>query len=171
MQLSDERLDTRTLDRRVRRFDPRRRTLAASSTVSRRVTTRNRRRLSATCILASLIAIGCASAGGGTSDGSQPDAAAVDAKPDGDPPYSCLMVRNCIYLCDRDPACEQRCVDRADDAGRALYDQLVACSIQACPAQDIDCRCTEECFGGGGCLDAFDQCTQSLQEGFCTACL
>jgi hypothetical protein len=110
--------------------------------------------------------VGCSS--GGAKDGGAGDAAA-DAPET--PLTSCLMIRNCVYLCAADAACAVRCLDRAEAPAREVYDRVVTCSMQACPTGNIDCRCDNECYAGGACLDAVDECTQSLQEGFCLMCV
>jgi hypothetical protein len=97
-------------------------------------------------------------------------AGATDAAPEVATELTCLMIRNCIYLCREDPACTQGCIDRGASAARALYAEVAACSAQACPDGDIDCRCINECFVDGACLDLLDTCTQALEEGFCTMC-
>jgi hypothetical protein len=80
------------------------------------------------------------------------------------------MIRNCTYLCGADAVCAQGCLDRAKPDARALYDQLTACSIAACPTGDVDCRCANECSADGACLAQVDACTEALQEGFCVMC-
>jgi hypothetical protein len=120
-----------------------------------------RRRLLA-CALWTLLVAGCSS-GGAKGDGG------ADAP---EPPLStCLMIRNCVYLCAADAACAARCLDRAETPARDVYDRVVTCSTQACPTGGIDCRCDNECYAGGACLDVVDECTQSLQEGFCLMCV
>jgi hypothetical protein len=119
------------------------------------------------CVLVAVAALAC------SSNGSTNDAAAVDAAADVPPQplTTCLMIRNCVYLCAADQACAQGCVDRAEAPARAVYDQVVACSEQACPGGGIDCRCDNECYADGACLAQVDECTQSLQEGFCLMCV
>jgi hypothetical protein len=130
------------------------------------------RRTRLACALVTVLALSCSSSGGGS-----PDAAQSDGGQDGDqdaPPaatLSCLMIRNCIVLCESDPPCIQSCIDRGSPAGRAVFDQVVACSLEACPTGNIDCRCEIECYAGGACIDLVDECTQSLQENFCLLCV
>jgi hypothetical protein len=81
------------------------------------------------------------------------------------------MIRNCIYLCMDDQACAQRCIERGSAAERTLFEAVVSCSASACPTGDIGCRCEQECFADGACVQIVDECTKSLQEGFCTMCI
>jgi hypothetical protein len=86
-----------------------------------------------------------------------PDAAPRPV-PDAGPPMSCVAIRNCIVRCETDTTCAQRCVDQAAMSARTTYQRVVTCSRGVCAADDINCRCEQECQGGGACLDLVDEC-------------
>jgi hypothetical protein len=101
----------------------------------------------------------------------EPDPQIPDAAPrpvpDAGPPMSCVDIRNCIVRCDADGACAQRCVDQAPAAARSLHQRAVACSLEGCAADDINCRCERECYGGGACIDVVDECRAFTEDLFC----
>ena len=83
------------------------------------------------------------------------------------------MIRNCIYLCPAsDPTCPQACVERGTDAARATYDQVVSLLARGLsrPATST-AAATTSVTPAGSCIDLVDECTQSMQEGFCLMCV
>jgi hypothetical protein len=82
-------------------------------------------------------------------------------------PTTCREIRVCVYDCGQDMDCAARCASSATAAARALYQQGRTCSMQACPDQDIECRCDQECHGLGLCTDLFDECDQAASDPFC----
>jgi hypothetical protein len=102
-----------------------------------------------------------------TSDGA-PSADAGAGVPDAfQAPTSCREIRSCAFQCGEDRTCAARCVSTAPSAARQLYDQAQACSQQVCPTQDIECRCDQECFGGGACHEIVDECDEAISDPFC----
>jgi hypothetical protein len=83
------------------------------------------------------------------------------------PPKDCRGLRNCIHACDKDTTCATRCVSTAPAAARALHEMIRACSAQACPDQDISCRCEQECQGGGLCAEMVDLCNDGDPDDYC----
>jgi hypothetical protein len=105
---------------------------------------------------------------GGTGGTGAAGGAPMDANPASMPPKSCRDIRNCVEACDADKACAMRCVSTAPTAAQSLYQMVTMCSAQACPKQDMSCRCDQECFGGGACMDVVDQCNNSAEpDNFC----
>jgi hypothetical protein len=88
---------------------------------------------------------------------SEPDAAPRSV-PDAGPPGSCVEIRNCIVRCETDATCAQRCVDQAPAAARAGHQAIGTCSRGVCQPTDINCRCEQECQGGGTCFDLVEEC-------------
>ena len=79
---------------------------------------------------------------------------------------TCRDIRDCVYKCGQNTACAASCVSVAPQAARTLYDQARMCSQQACPEQDIECRCMEECLGGT-CTQIVDECDEATSDLFC----
>jgi hypothetical protein len=98
--------------------------------------------------------------GGGTAD----SGAGADAM---GPPASCRDIRVCIYNCAEDQQCAKNCVSAAPAAARGQFNDAQECSTNACPTQDADCRCTEECLGGGRCSELVDECDEAISDPFC----
>jgi hypothetical protein len=96
----------------------------------------------------------------------EPDAAAL-APMDAGPPLTCVAIRNCVARCQADNACAQRCVTEAAAPARTSYEKVVICSRQACATAEIECRCEEECQGGGMCVDIVDECRAPGEDLFC----
>jgi hypothetical protein len=94
-----------------------------------------------------------------------PDSRAPDAVAAG--PKTCREIRICVFNCREDAACASRCASTAAGPARAQYQQAQMCSLQACPNQDPDCRCNEECHGGGACTVAVDECDEAVSDPFC----
>jgi hypothetical protein len=125
-------------------------------------------------ILLALVAAGAIAASCGESPAPTPasgsDAAPADADPepepdaalrpiaDAGPPTSCVAIRNCLVRCQADSACAQRCVDGASAPARTQYQSVVTCSRRVCATDDMNCRCEQECQGGGECLEIVDGC-------------
>ena len=89
---------------------------------------------------------------------------------DAGPAMTCIAIRNCVVRCQTDSACAQRCVDQAAASGPR--DPPESADVQPrglCAADDMECRCEQECFGGGACLDLVDECgrTQGEEDLFC----
>jgi hypothetical protein len=63
--------------------------------------------------------------------------------------------------------CARLCVDQAAATARTEYQTVSACSRRVCPTGDLNCRCEQECQGGGECLDIVDQCRQFGEDLFC----
>jgi len=82
-------------------------------------------------------------------------------------PTTCREIRICIFNCREDAACAGRCVSSAPQAARALFNQAKSCSDNACPTQEPDCRCIEECHGGGMCTEVVDECDEAISDPFC----
>jgi len=82
-------------------------------------------------------------------------------------PTTCREIRICIFNCREDAACAGRCVSSAPQAARALFNQAKSCSENACPTQEPDCRCVEECHGGGMCTEVVDECDEAISDPFC----
>jgi hypothetical protein len=101
-----------------------------------------------------------------SSPGYDPDAG-PRIRPDSGPPKSCAEIRTCVAFCEQDMACAGRCVDQATAAARTEYQTVTTCSRRVCPTGDINCRCEQECQGGGECLDIVDQCRQFGDDVFC----
>lgn len=78
-------------------------------------------------------------------------------------PRLCAEIRNCIVRCDN-AACAQSCVDQAPAAARTKYQEVTACSKQACAEDDVPCRCDRECFEGGACLNVVDECREGVED-------
>jgi hypothetical protein len=104
--------------------------------------------------------------GGGGSGGAGSDASTPAADAMG-PPASCRDIRVCIYNCAEDMNCAKNCVSVAPSAARAQFNDAQECSLNACPNQDPDCRCTEECLGGGACAEIVDECDEAISDPFC----
>jgi len=98
--------------------------------------------------------------GGGAGGGGQDATATADAI------SNCRDIRDCVFRCGQDSACAARCASAAPQAARALFDQAQMCSRQACPEQDVECRCMEECLGGT-CTQVVDECDEATSDLFC----
>jgi hypothetical protein len=83
------------------------------------------------------------------------------------PPTTCREIRVCLYGCGADPACAARCQSSAPARARQQYDEAHACSLRVCPNQEPDCRCIEECLGGGTCSQLVDECDEAVSDPFC----
>jgi hypothetical protein len=105
-----------------------------------------------------------ADAGKPTDGAKTPDLASAEAPI---APTTCREIRVCVYDCGEDLDCAARCASSATTAARALYQQGRACSMQACPDQDVECRCDQECHGLGQCTDIFDECDDAASDPFC----
>jgi hypothetical protein len=96
--------------------------------------------------------------------GEPPDAI---RRADGPPPQTCGAIRNCVVVCATDSACAQRCIDSAAAAARTDYQKVVTCSRQYCQPNDINCRCEQECYTEGMCLESVDGCRDFELDLFC----
>jgi hypothetical protein len=127
------------------------------------------------CPLAMVLAlavsvIGCVKEGGGKDASASKPTDAINGAPDtgsADAIMSCKDIRSCVFACREDQTCAARCVAAAPQAARGLYQQAKACSENACPTQDPDCRCMEECHGGGMCTEVVDECDEATSDPFC----
>jgi hypothetical protein len=100
---------------------------------------------------------------GGNPAAGPPDAGGVSAKP-----TDCRSLLVCVDSCRADAACAGRCIAAAPADAQALYKKIHDCSLKACPDQTMtDCRCENECYGGGECTDLVDECDMSTPDFFC----
>jgi hypothetical protein len=106
---------------------------------------------------------------GGKQDGSAPgaDSAGATAPDAMGTPKTCRDIRACLFNCGDDTACASRCVSAAPAAARQQYDEIHMCSLAACPQQDEDCRCNQECLAGGQCSDMVDVCDEAISDPWC----
>jgi hypothetical protein len=83
-------------------------------------------------------------------------------------PKTCRDIRSCLWGCNTDMACQMYCISSAPMAAQNAYKDVQACSKAACPKQDADCRCQEECFAGGSCFDLIDaDCDMGGSDDYC----
>jgi hypothetical protein len=82
-------------------------------------------------------------------------------------PRSCRDIRVCVFACGADQGCAARCESSAPAVARLLHEQSQMCSLRVCPEQDIECRCDQECHGGGACTDLVDECDEAISDPFC----
>jgi hypothetical protein len=130
----------------------------------------------AMALVLGIAVLGCVKDEGAGKDGSatskadatiKEDAASSAADAMAAPPTTCREIRICIFNCREDAACAGRCVSSAPQAARALFNQAKSCSENACPTQEPDCRCIEECHGGGMCTEVVDECDEAISDPFC----
>jgi hypothetical protein len=111
--------------------------------------------------------------GGGGQSGAAGTAGSADAgnapSPDAmmGPPASCRDVRVCIHNCGQDKACADKCVSTAPAKIRQQYQEILTCSMAACPGQDEPCRCDQECFNDGQCFELVDACDEAVSDPWC----
>ncbi len=100
----------------------------------------------------------------------RPKTAAASAAP---APGACADLRACVLGCASQgtgaAACADQCVATAPAAAAAKYQSVRACSLKACPTQDIGCRCVSECNMPSACAELVDVCTNALEDPFCAA--
>jgi hypothetical protein len=82
-------------------------------------------------------------------------------------PANCQQIRNCVFRCQGDTACADRCVSSAPGPARQLYNTAQMCSRSVCAPDDIECRCAQECHGGGACTEIVDECDEAISDLFC----
>jgi hypothetical protein len=107
--------------------------------------------------------------GGSGQGGGAPTGGAAGSAPDAmaAAPTTCREIRVCIFNCADDKGCASRCVSTAPAAARQKYDEAHTCILSACPDQDEDCRCNQECFAGGTCTDLVDTCDDAVSDPLC----
>jgi hypothetical protein len=104
---------------------------------------------------------------GGAGGSSGAGGSRMDAGPAAMAPRDCRGLRNCVDACASDSACAMRCVSTAPAVAQALYQMVRTCSMQACPTQEVSCRCDHECYGGGQCESLVEQCDLADPDTFC----
>jgi hypothetical protein len=114
--------------------------------------------------LAASLALGAAC---GSSTGARDAPAGVTDGPDAAPALDCRGIRNCVHACGSDVPCTMRCLSSASAVARAYYEKIPSCSAQACPSQDVVCRCEAECHPAGVCADLVDTCDLANPDDFC----
>jgi hypothetical protein len=87
--------------------------------------------------------------------------------PDALAPQTCEEIRYCIYRCGQNGDCAATCLGGAPPAAVTRYQAVLRCSLDPCPAQELDCRCNSEC-GYGACLDLVDACAGRNPDRFCS---
>ena len=72
---------------------------------------------------------------------------------------TCQQIRLCVFqtLC-ADDACITACAAKGSPAAQATFQTVRACTATTCAANDVNCACMEQCFGGGMCLSQVDAC-------------
>jgi hypothetical protein len=113
---------------------------------------------------------GGAQGGAGGKDGGTPPANDSGASPALDAmaaPKTCRDIRVCLFNCGTDMNCAAQCVSLAPPAARMQYQDIHSCSTAACPQQDEDCRCNQECLAGGQCSDLVDVCDEAISDPWC----
>lgn len=82
-------------------------------------------------------------------------------------PRSCRDIRNCVQDCGENAACASACVSTAPGVARQQFNEAQMCSLGVCEAQDIECRCREECYEGGTCYQIVEECDEAASDKFC----
>ncbi len=79
---------------------------------------------------------------------------------------TCQSLRLCAFDC-ADDACVQACRGKGTPSAQAAFDELEACTAQACAKGDVNCACGEQCLADGSCLAAVDACLGNVADALC----